>query len=174
MGLTVKQHKFVTAYVESGNATQAALDAGYSKRTARSIGQENLTKPDIKQAIDDLMQQLEDNKIAKADEVLQFFTSVLRGDATETVNIGTPQGVITIDDSPPTNKDRMIAGKELLKRYPNSDDQLQAKLRKLTAEAEIAEARSKALQREVSDDDERTMIVDDVPDTDEDPPDTAD
>lgn len=46
--------------------------------------------------------------------------------------------------------------------------------RKAKAEADIAEAKSKVLQREVSDDDERTMIVDDVPDTDEDPPDTAD
>ena len=50
--LTVKQRRFVGAFLISGNATQAAIEAGYSKKTARSIGQENLTKPAIKAAID--------------------------------------------------------------------------------------------------------------------------
>jgi len=47
--LTTRQARFVEAY--TGNATKAALDAGYSAKTARSIGQENLTKPDIVAAI---------------------------------------------------------------------------------------------------------------------------
>ena len=49
MGMTVKQRAFVENY--TGNATQAALAAGYSRRTARVIGAENLTKPDIQKAI---------------------------------------------------------------------------------------------------------------------------
>lgn len=42
--LTLKQQKFSDEYIISGNATEAALKAGYSKKTVRSIGQENLTK----------------------------------------------------------------------------------------------------------------------------------
>lgn len=49
--LTAKQERFVQEYLIDLNATQAAIRAGYSEHTARSIGQENLTKPDIQQAI---------------------------------------------------------------------------------------------------------------------------
>lgn len=51
--LTSKQDSFVKEYLlNGGNATQAAIKAGYSEKTAKSIGQENLTKPDIKKAIE--------------------------------------------------------------------------------------------------------------------------
>lgn len=51
--LTAKQQTFINAYLSNGfNATQAAIGAGYSEKTARSIGAENLTKPDIKQEIE--------------------------------------------------------------------------------------------------------------------------
>ena len=50
--LTQKQDKFIREYLANGyNATQAAIKAGYSKKTAYSIGQENLTKPEIKAAL---------------------------------------------------------------------------------------------------------------------------
>lgn len=50
-GLTDKQQRFVDEYLIDLNATQAAIRAGYSEKTAKSIGQENLTKPDIQIAI---------------------------------------------------------------------------------------------------------------------------
>lgn len=50
--LTPKHRRFVEGYCRDPNATQAAIRAGYSERTARSIGHENLTKPDIRRAID--------------------------------------------------------------------------------------------------------------------------
>ena len=50
--MNTRQQRFVQEYLISLNATQAAIRAGYSKRTARSIGQENLTKPDIAAAIE--------------------------------------------------------------------------------------------------------------------------
>jgi phage terminase small subunit len=53
--LTPKQSLFIQEYLIDKNATQAAIRAGYSKKTAKSIGQENLTKPDIKNAIDSLL-----------------------------------------------------------------------------------------------------------------------
>ncbi|MEB6679873.1 terminase small subunit [Acinetobacter lwoffii] len=51
--LTPKQQRFVEEYLIDLNATQAAIRAGYSEKTAKSIGQENLTKPDIQKAIEE-------------------------------------------------------------------------------------------------------------------------
>ena len=45
MKLTLKQKKFCDYYMSSGNATESAVKAGYSKKTAKQIGMENLTKP---------------------------------------------------------------------------------------------------------------------------------
>lgn len=49
--LSLRQQKFVDGYLRSGNATQAAIEAGYSPKTARSIASENLTKASIKAAL---------------------------------------------------------------------------------------------------------------------------
>lgn len=51
-GLTPKQAKFVMHYIEDFNATKAAKSAGYSKKTAQRMGSENLSKPLIKEAIE--------------------------------------------------------------------------------------------------------------------------
>lgn len=81
--LTVKQQKFADEYIISGNATDAAIKAGYSKRTARSIGQENLTKPDIKKYIDDRLEEIASEKIATQTEVLEHLTKVMRREELE-------------------------------------------------------------------------------------------
>lgn len=60
MALTPKQRQFVLQYLLDLNASQAAIRAGYSSKTARSIGQENLTKPDIQEAIQTAMAERED------------------------------------------------------------------------------------------------------------------
>ncbi len=49
--MTPKQKRFVAEYLIDHNATQAAIRAGYSERTARFIGAENLTKPNIAEAV---------------------------------------------------------------------------------------------------------------------------
>lgn len=51
MALTPKQEAFVREYLIDLNATQAAIRAGYSEKTARSVGCENLTKPDVADAV---------------------------------------------------------------------------------------------------------------------------
>src|SRR4051812_39435973 len=58
--LTIKQKKFSKHYIASGNAAQAALAAGYSKNSAKAIGHENLTKPAIKNYIEQSMQETMD------------------------------------------------------------------------------------------------------------------
>ena len=85
MNLTDKQKAFCDYYLETLNATEAAIKAGYSKKTARKIGSENLTKPDIKNYIDKRLKELEDARIAKVDEVMKFLTSSLRGEVEEEV-----------------------------------------------------------------------------------------
>ena len=51
--LTPKQQRFVEEYLIDLNATQAAIRAGYSEKTAKEIGSENLTKPNIAKAIEE-------------------------------------------------------------------------------------------------------------------------
>ncbi|MBM7631746.1 terminase small subunit [Geomicrobium sediminis] len=64
MKMTEKQRRFADYYIESGNATEAAIKAGYSKKTARSVGSENLTKPDISVYIENRLEELASERIA--------------------------------------------------------------------------------------------------------------
>ena len=83
--LTEKQKRFCDEYLIDLNATQAAIRAGYSTKTAKSIGQENLTKPYLKTYIDERLKKLENERIAKADEVLRYLTSIMRGEEQEEI-----------------------------------------------------------------------------------------
>ncbi len=143
--LTTKQQKFVDEYIVSGNATQAAIKAGYSKRTARKIGQENLTKPDIKAALNDKMLEIESQKIGDAKEVLEFYFRVLRGEETEEVPMSTADSVITVTKTP-SIKDRVSVAKEIMKRFPLYDPMEKQKLKKLTADARISEAKANVME----------------------------
>lgn len=78
--LTPKQKAFCDYYIETGNATEAAIKAGYNKKTARQIGSMNLTKVDIKAYIEKRMKVIEDSRIAKGEEVLQYLSKVMRGE----------------------------------------------------------------------------------------------
>ena len=69
--MTDKQNIFVQEYLKDLNATQAAIRAGYSRKTAYSIGQENLNKPEIKKAIDTAMSERSKRANLTADYVLQ-------------------------------------------------------------------------------------------------------
>ncbi|WP_262315569.1 terminase small subunit [Lacticaseibacillus parakribbianus] len=138
MTLKPKQQRFVDNYVQSGNAYQAAVSAGYSKAYAKAQSSKMLENVGIKSAIEKRMAELESEKIANADEVLQYLTTVLRGEASETIVVGTGDGAEAVDNSP-SIKDRMAAGRELLKRYPGTDKLLDARTRQTEAAADIAE-----------------------------------
>lgn len=119
--LTVKQKRFADYYIETGNATEAAIRAGYSKKTARFIGNENLTKPHIKAYIDERLKEMDEKRIAKAEEVLQYLTRVMRGEETEQVVVmeGMGEGIsraITVEKQV-SAKDRIKAAELLGKRY---------------------------------------------------------
>lgn len=88
---TKKQRRFCIEYVVDHNATKAAIRAGYSEKTARSIGSENLTKPDIKQYIENIEAEITSEKIADATEVMIYLTSVMRRQAVEHLAITVPE-----------------------------------------------------------------------------------
>lgn len=75
-----KQKMFCEEYIIDLNATQSAIRAGYSEKTARQIGAKLLTKVDIQLYIEKLMQAKKDKLIAKQDEVLEFLTGTMRGE----------------------------------------------------------------------------------------------
>lgn len=83
--LTAKQQRFCDEYLIDMNATQAAVRAGYSKKTARVIGQENLTKPAIREYIEKRMAEKEKALIADQDEVMKYLTAVMRREYAEHV-----------------------------------------------------------------------------------------
>ena len=81
--LTLKQQRFVDEYIISGNATQAAIKAGYSKKTANRIATENLSKPVIKTAIDKRNAEIQSEKTMDMQEVMELLASIARGETTE-------------------------------------------------------------------------------------------
>lgn len=80
MKLTEKQKRFADEYIRCGNATQAAIHAGYSKKTARFVGYENLTKPHIKEYIDKRLKELSSKRIVGMTEALENISKVARGE----------------------------------------------------------------------------------------------
>lgn len=93
-GLTQKQFRFCEEYLVDCNASRAARVAGYSVKTAGKIATEYLQKPAIKAYIQERLEAINDAKIAKADEVLRYLTSVMRGESVSEVVIveGTGEG----------------------------------------------------------------------------------
>lgn len=130
--LTPKQRAFADYYIETGNATEAAIKGGYSKKTARVIGQENLTKPAIKTYIDEKMEKLADKRIAKAEEILEYLTRVIRGEETEQVvvteNIGDFMSEARVINKELSAKDKIKAAELLGKRYRLFVDKVEQKV----------------------------------------------
>lgn len=114
--MTPKQKRFCDEYLIDLNATQAAIRAGYSKKTAQAIGTENLTKPLLKEYIENRMAEKESELIAGQDEVLQYLTAVMRGeDKEERLTTNALGEVETIETVVQGN--RLKAAEMLGKRY---------------------------------------------------------
>lgn len=125
MKLTTKQKKFCEYYLQTGNASEAARRAGYSEKTAPSVGAENLRKPQIHQYIAERQEKNDKEMIADSNEVLRFYTEVMRG------NIKDQFGLEA------SLSDRLKAGDSLMKRYAAASDKSKdavAKLDNLLAE----------------------------------------
>lgn len=135
--LTLKQQRFADEYIISGNATDAAIKAGYASKAAYQTGAENLKKPQIKSYIDKRNEELKSQKIAKQDEVLQVFTAILRQELTEEVTELNPvTGEFVTIEKKPSIAEVIKAGAELMKRYPTSLElqKLQLEIEKLKSQ----------------------------------------
>lgn len=158
MKLTAKQRLFADEYIKSGNATQSAIKAGYNVRSAKVIGAQNLSKLNVKSYIDAKMAEIESHKIADAKEVLQYLTRVLRGEEKEEIPDNVNGGTI---ERPPLIKDRTVAAREIMKRYPLDDPIVAAQLKKLQAEADTAIWKRDELTGK-NDTSDKTTLIDDI------------
>jgi phage terminase small subunit len=115
--MTEKQKRFCEEYLIDCNGTQAAIRAGYSKKTATKIAAENLTKPDIREYIDEKLAEISSQRTADAREVMEYLTSVMRGEHKEQVLRLVGNGTQKIDSMNVTEKDRLKAAELIGKRY---------------------------------------------------------
>ena len=143
MKLTIKQKAFADYYIELGNATEAAQKAGYKGNNLNRIASENLSKLDIKQYIEEKMEEISSNRIAKAEEVLQYLTRVIRDEETEQVVVTKSAGdfitEIEIVDKKLDAKDKIKASELLAKRYYLFNDR-EIRLKEMKMDLEIKKA----------------------------------
>ena len=123
MKLTEKQKAFCDYYIESLNATESYKRAYECKNdsTARSNSSRMLTNANIKNYIDEKLKEIEDKRIAKAEEVLEYLTRVIRNEEDEevvvTVNVGDFQTEVKKVKKELSAKDKIKAAELLGKRY---------------------------------------------------------
>lgn len=134
--MTAKRRFFCEEYIISLNATQAAIKAGYSEKTAQVISAELMQLPEIKEYIAQRMADKESELIAKQDEVLKYFTSVMRGESRSSVLARQFDGSEKVIEKPPDEKERLRAAENLAKRYGLNIEEIikQIKIEKLNAE----------------------------------------
>ncbi|WP_341784689.1 terminase small subunit [Lactococcus garvieae] len=145
MKLTKKQQDFADYYIELGNAEKAAIKAGYSKSYARGNAHKLVANVSIKKYIDGRMEKLASERIMSAQEILERLSLIATAEIKETVVVANAEGYSEVE-KPPDFKVQIQAMKELLKRYPGNDKLLEQQLRKLTAEADIAEFKAAMIQ----------------------------
>ena len=107
--LTTKQKEFADEYILSGNAMQSAIKVGYSINYAKSQSHKLLENVGIKSYIDERLKEIESKKTATQQEVLEYLTSVMRGEHKEEILIGQGQGFQEITYIDVSAKDRLKA-----------------------------------------------------------------
>lgn len=129
-----RQKKFADEYIISGVAYNAALKAGYSEKYAKARSHLLLENVGIKAYIDERLKELEKEKIAKQDEVMQVFTSILRQELMEEViELNAMTGQFVKTKKPPSIAEVIKAGSEIMKRYPTAkqSEKLELEIKKL-------------------------------------------
>ena len=121
-----RQRRFADEYIISGNATDAAVKAGYSSKYANTNASKLLQNTTIKSYIDERLAQLASEKIATQEEVLTYLTSVMRGETQEQTLISIGELGQTITDIDVGAKDRIKAAELLGKRHRLWTDKVEA------------------------------------------------
>ena len=115
--MNAKQRRFCDEYLIDCNATQAAIRAGYSKKTANEQAARLLANVSIKSYIDEQLERIHNEKTADAQEVLEYLTSVMRGEHTEQTLKLVGEGVQAITEIDVAAKERLKAAELIGKRY---------------------------------------------------------
>lgn len=115
--MNAKQRRFCDEYLIDCNATQAAIRAGYSKKTANEQAARLLANASIKSYIDEQLERIHNEKTADAQEVLEYLTSVMRGEHTEQTLKLVGEGVQAITEIDVAAKERLKAAELIGKRY---------------------------------------------------------
>lgn len=113
-----KRLKFVNEYMIDLNGTAAAIKAGYSAKTAAAQASRLINKdPAVKAEIARRKEELNKAKTAEADEVIEFYTAVMRGEIPDHIPLGIGKGLEELVEVKPMIKDRLKAAAELGKMY---------------------------------------------------------
>ena len=78
--LTARERAFVHEYLKTNNVQQSAIKAGYSAKTARTMGSRVLSKPSVAKYIAAQREKMQKAAIASAQEVMEYFTRVMKGE----------------------------------------------------------------------------------------------
>ena len=122
--MTAKQKRFCNEYLIDCNATQAAIRAGYSAKTAYSVGQRMLKNVEVKKYIDEQFEKLKNDNIADTQEIMEYLTSVMRGEQKEQVPLMYYDKQI-LEEKSASIKERLKAAELLGKRYGLFTDKLE-------------------------------------------------
>lgn len=122
--MTLKQQRFADEYIITGNATQSAIKVGYSSKYANTNANKLLQNTTIKNYIDVRLAKLESEKIATQEEVLQYLTSVMRGEKTEPLLVLDGEGTQKVIQAVPNVQSRTRAAELLGKRYGTFTDRV--------------------------------------------------
>lgn len=117
VAMNARQKRFCDEYLIDCNATQAAIRAGYSPKTAKVTGAKMLTNANLKAYIDEQLERIHNKKTADAQEVLEYLTAVMRGQHTEQTLQLIGDGVQKIADIDVSAKERLKAAELIGKRY---------------------------------------------------------
>lgn len=115
--LSIKQKRFADEYIISGNAYQSAIKAGYSKNYSKGNVVKLLENVSVKAYIDERLAEIDNRKIADQQEVLEYLTSVMRGEVTEPLTVLDGDGYQKVIDASPSVATRNKAAELLGKRY---------------------------------------------------------
>ena len=115
--LTERQRRFCEEYLIDGNASQAAIRAGYSKRSSTVVSTTLMKNPQVQAYLKKLLDELHSAKVADAQEVLEYLTSVMRGEQSEQTLQLIGDGMQDITSIDVAAKDRLKAAELIGKRY---------------------------------------------------------
>ena len=122
--MNAKQKRFAEEYLIDLNATQAAIRAGYSPKTAQVQGARLLSNAMVSAYVREQLDIMHNQRTADAQEIIEYLTAVMRGEKTEQVLKLSGDGVQTVEEITVSAKERIRAAELLGKRFGLFNDKI--------------------------------------------------